>query len=115
MKVSVYTKDIIKNKETISSLKDMISKYGFEINEAEPDIVFFIGGDGTLLRAINKYLDKIERINFIGINEGSLGFLCNFEKEELSTIFEMLKNNELVISYICFKNKKTKQKRKIFL
>ena len=39
--------------------------------------VIVIGGDGTILRAIHRYLDKIESIRLLGIHTGTLGFSLN--------------------------------------
>lgn len=35
---------------------------------------FFFRGDGTMLGAIHKYEDILEKVKFIGINTGRLGF-----------------------------------------
>lgn len=66
----------------------------FEKDDINPDIVFSFGGDGTMLGAIHKYLDKLDRIKFVGINTGKLGFFTDFKIEELENICRMINRDE---------------------
>lgn len=98
MKVAVVEKKCKESKPIYEKIKNLSNKYGFDYDEINPDIVFFVGGDGTLLRAVNKYINIIDRIEFIGINEGELGFLYDFEENDLENIFECIKNQKLSVS-----------------
>lgn len=53
------------------------------------DVVFIVGGDGTILRAA-KHAIKFDK-PIIGINAGRLGFLSDIEAESLSEIEKMFK------------------------
>ena len=53
------------------------------------DIVFIVGGDGTILRAA-KFAIKYDK-PIIGINAGRLGFLSDIESESLSEIENLFK------------------------
>ena len=53
------------------------------------DIVFIVGGDGTILRAA-KFAVKYDK-PIIGINAGRLGFLSDIESESLSEIENLFK------------------------
>ena len=44
--------------------------------------MIFIGGDGTLLYAVQKYLDLLDDVNFVGIHTGTLGFFTDYTEEE---------------------------------
>jgi nicotinate (nicotinamide) nucleotide adenylyltransferase len=46
---------------------------------SEPNLIVAIGGDGTMLQAIQKHWRK--RIPFFGLNAGTLGFLLNDMKD----------------------------------
>ena len=35
-----------------------------------PDYVFAIGGDGTVLRTFNKHIDNLDKIKFLSIHKG---------------------------------------------
>lgn len=49
-------------------------------NLPKPDLIFVLGGDGTLLRAFNKFRDL--DIPFLSINFGRIGFLSALEPEQ---------------------------------
>lgn len=52
------------------------------------DLLFSIGGDGTILRAVTYVRDL--SIPILGINTGRLGFLATVKKEEITHAIEML-------------------------
>lgn len=62
---------------------------GYDISDISPDTecILVLGGDGTLIRAATKVLSL--HIPLIGINMGTLGYLCELEE---STVFEALDN-----------------------
>jgi NAD+ kinase len=47
----------------------------------KPDLVIFIGGDGTFLRAVHQLMDQLDSIIFLGIHSGTLGFFCEFDEQ----------------------------------
>ena len=51
-------------------------------DDNNPDLIVVIGGDGTILRAIRKYFDRLDRVVFYGINTGHLGFYTNWVIDE---------------------------------
>ena len=87
---------LLKNKiETymVPKAQEFISVSGICFNEPENvlpevDIVFIVGGDGTILRAA-KYAVKYDK-PIIGINAGRLGFLSDIEAESLSEIGKLI-------------------------
>ena len=80
----------VKNKDNERCLKvserliDILVNEGHTLDEYNPEFVFSIGGDGTFLKAVHAYLN-IDPI-FIGINEGNLGFLCEFTLDDFNII-----------------------------
>ncbi|MCH5179756.1 MAG: NAD kinase [Erysipelotrichales bacterium] len=84
----------------IDSLKKKLSKSGFVYDEDNPNYVFFLGGDGTFLRAVHKYIDKIETIKFVGLNAGTLGFFLDYSTNDIDDLIsDILNNNINAISY----------------
>lgn len=69
-------------------LKAKCEAIGWNYDEEDFDIVLSVGGDGTLLRSIHQYLDKLESILFVGIHTGTLGFLTDYTDEELDLFIE---------------------------
>ena len=59
---------------TFDSHQDIINNY---------DLIFSIGGDGTILETVT--LVKDANLPIVGINTGKLGFLANIAKDEIET------------------------------
>jgi|UniRef100_A0A7C4XAS2 NAD+ kinase len=68
-----------------------LNKMGFRISE-KPDFVIALGGDGTLLSAVNLYAQK--EIPILGVNLGGLGFLTDVKFSQFQKILEMIKKNK---------------------
>ena len=65
-------------------------KNGFSLDEQNPDFLFVLGGDGTFLRAVHEYMDKIDSIKFVNIRCGTLGFFFEFEVGDIKDVVEMI-------------------------
>ncbi len=59
------------------------------------DVLFTIGGDGTILRAVTYVRDL--NIPIMGINTGRLGFLAIVQKNQIEEAIELLLNNSYSI------------------
>lgn len=79
--------------------KQIIEKLDFlKRDDLHPDLVICIGGDGTILRAVHKYMDKIDSVRFVGIHTGTLGFFTDYTKDEIDTFIDDIKKNQFTIS-----------------
>lgn len=74
--MDISAKEIIKSDDAFFSKGDDSLK--------ESDIVFVVGGDGSILRAAKKAIKYGKPI--LGINAGRLGFLSDLEEEDLDLI-----------------------------
>lgn len=79
------------SEEFISSIKEKVLSYGFELDDSHPDVVLFIGGDGTFLRSVHQYLNQLDKVSFIGLCKGHLGFFYSYDENELDSLFSDLK------------------------
>ncbi|CAL2095213.1 NAD kinase [Tenacibaculum sp. 190524A02b] len=59
------------------------------------DVLFTIGGDGTILRAVT-YIRNLD-IPIMGINTGRLGFLATVQKNQIEEAVELLLKKEYTI------------------
>ena len=50
-----------------------------------------IGGDGTLLSAFHKYEHQLDRVRFVGVHTGHLGFYTDYLDSEIDKLVENLK------------------------
>lgn len=69
-------------------------------DEKNPDYVFVIGGDGTVLSAFRRYLDHINQVKFLSIHTGHLGFYTDYQVKDYKNIFDdMLNKDPKIESY----------------
>ena len=50
-----------------------------------------IGGDGMLLSAFHKYESQLDRVRFVGVHTGHLGFYTDYLDDEIDKLVENLK------------------------
>lgn len=68
-----------------------LKEANFILTPKNPDIVISIGGDGMLLSAFHKYEKLIDRVRFVGIHTGHLGFYTDYRDFEVDKLIENLK------------------------
>lgn len=95
MRVSIYSKE--ENKDKALMVAKFIKDKGFIIDDNNPEVVISVGGDGTFLRATQKFLDKLDSISFVAVNFGTLGFFSQYQKDELEELCSDLKNQNYQI------------------
>lgn len=80
-------------------LKEKLLQRKVKENNLHPDIVFVIGGDGTFLKAVNKYNQQLDKIKFVTFNQGNIGFYHNFSVDQIDQVLESLvmKDKNLII------------------
>ena len=93
MKIALFYKKDKADLISIDAISDKISKAGFELVKEHPDVVLYIGGDGSFLRAVHHFSDEIEKVKFIGLCKGHLGFFYSYKEDELGQLLDDLKSN----------------------
>lgn len=63
-------------------------------DEEHPELVISVGGDGTMIYSVHKYIDQLEEVSFIGIHTGTLGFLTDYQKDEYLDLIEDIRRDE---------------------
>ena len=69
LKINVIVREDEKSLSVSKSLCELALQKGFLIDEVNPDFVFSVGGDGTFLKAVHRYLTKVKHIKFVGIHK----------------------------------------------
>ena len=102
MKISIFSKDLDTCFPIIEQIKQEAFKREIEINDNEPDIIIFIGGDGTFLKAIQNNIDRLDDVLFLGIKNkrNSLGYFYDFDVEDVEDIFDLLDSGLLKINRV---------------
>lgn len=91
---------IYSNKDEVSvKLKEyLISKLEstkcFIFDENNPSLIISIGGDGRFLKSIRKNINRLDKIAFVGISSGKLGYLCDYDASEIDEFIDSLISNE---------------------
>ena len=52
-----------------------------EYNPDDPDLVISVGGDGTIALSVHQYMEQ--KVSFVGVHYGNLGFLQIIKKMKL--------------------------------
>lgn len=72
-------------------IKQALKKGNLVEDKMNPELVICIGGDGTFLHAIHKYMDRLDDCCFLAIHTGTLGFFTDYTADEVDAcIFDIL-------------------------
>lgn len=74
-----------------AQLFQALKEAGFMMTGKKPDIVISIGGDGMLLSAFHKYEKYLDKVRFVGVHTGHLGFYTDYRDFEIAELVENLK------------------------
>lgn len=100
LKVAVIHSHVEQSLQAADRLYHLLQQNGHEIDRDNPDIVISIGGDGTLLSAFHLYNHKLDRVRFLGVHTGHLGFYTDWRDYELEELVNSLCNDqEKSVSY----------------
>jgi NAD+ kinase len=102
MKVALVTRDDLPEKDpTRVRVVELLQSRGVEIVKERArgpiDGVVVLGGDGTLLRAVQRVLDEDTPI--LGVNLGSLGFLTEITSDEVEEALHTLVSGTYAFSW----------------
>lgn len=79
-------------------------------DEENPELVISVGGDGTMIYSVHKYMEQLDKVSFIGIHTGTLGFLTDYQKEECDELIEDILKDEYKIYNRCILEARIDQK-----
>ena len=86
----IHSKKRENNHHLEEKLRAGLFSSGFE-ESSSPEIVFVLGGDGSLMRAIHCHGKNVK---YCLINTGHLGFFSDYDAEELDTFLEDISKRE---------------------
>ncbi|BCS92902.1 NAD kinase [Metallosphaera sp. J1] len=91
MKLKIISKESPQVYPLVSKARSLAESMGYTIVDSNPDVVMAIGGDGTLLRAID--FGK----PIVTIKAGRRSFLMDVEPQEIENILRRLKDGDYYI------------------
>lgn len=90
-KFAIVAKKNQKSQNLEAVIKKELCAHGWLYDKQKPELVICVGGDGTLLYAVHKYLDSLHAIRFLGIHTGTLGFFTDYTEDEAEAcIYDIL-------------------------
>lgn len=100
MKVAIYNNETAESQRVTKLLKAEMDKAGLTYDAKQPEVVITIGGDGTLLSAFHHYQAQLDKIRFVGIHTGHLGFYTDWRNFEIDDLVDSLvKDSGQSVSY----------------
>ncbi|MCL1950796.1 MAG: NAD kinase [Turicibacter sp.] len=99
MKVTIFANERPKSQKVKVELEGKLATAGIALDAENPDIVFTIGGDGTVLEAVHHYLHLYETVKFIGIHTGHLGYYTDWLPEELDELVDFIQKEKQHVSH----------------
>lgn len=72
----------------------LAARYGLYHDDNHPRIVLSIGGDGTMLQAFHQYSHVLDKISFVGIHTGHLGFYADWKCNEIELLAQLMAENQ---------------------
>jgi NAD+ kinase len=98
-KFSIVAKPDINSLKCYDEVLSSLTCNGWVLDENYPNYIIVIGGDGTMLRAIHKYMHILDSVQFLGIHTGTLGFYTEYDLAKRFEALSDLLNNNNVIEY----------------
>ncbi len=96
---------IISRQDELSNLRKEQIKSALETrfiyDETHPDLVISIGGDGTMLDAVHRYIDDLDHVYFVGVHSGTLGFYTDYNEDEWDILVRDIFNSDYMIDKQC--------------
>ena len=90
MRVAIYNNETAESQRVTKLLRVDMEKAGLVYDQQKPEVVVTIGGDGTLLSAFHHYQHQLDRVRFVGIHTGHLGFYTDWRNFEIDDLVDSL-------------------------
>ncbi|WP_442603294.1 NAD kinase [Paenibacillus sp. KN14-4R] len=94
MKYAVVNRNDERSLELTEYFKQLAQQNSLIYDETDPDIVLSIGGDGTMLQAFHKYIGGLDKISFVGIHTGKLGFFADWKPDKIEELVSLMHKSE---------------------
>lgn len=92
LKVAIIANGKPQSRQVANKLFEiMMGDKDFFLTKKDPDVVISIGGDGMLLTAFHAYENLLDRVRFVGIHTGHLGFYTDYRDFEVESLLANLR------------------------
>lgn len=102
MKIKLFYSDHQDTTFLANVIKEQLVEADFEVTTANDfDLGIAIGGDGTFLHMVTASNFR-DDVLYVGINNGTLGFLQEIKPNELTNFIEVLKNKQYRVEEVSY-------------
>jgi len=96
MHYCIVSRDDKRSKMMSFEISSYIKKDAFfSFDEISPGLIIVIGGDGTFLGALHKYIEKVGQIEFLCFNTGTIGYYNEFDVNSFKKCIDSIKERAL--------------------
>lgn len=92
---------VAKKDEVSSSIEEKLiqelTQKNWIYDKKKPELVICVGGDGTFLYGVHKYLTISKNTAFLGIHTGTLGFFTDYTSDEVDLCIKDILNKKPII------------------
>lgn len=92
MKFAIVEKRNERSAEVAGALREKLLDVGYAEDVAAPEAVIVVGGDGSMLYAVQEYINCLDSVMFVGIHTGTLGFFMDYTEAEIEEFVADLVN-----------------------
>jgi NAD+ kinase len=95
MKYYVVTRNDSQSEAITNRFHELAQSLGMIKDQATPDLVLTIGGDGTLLQAFHEYANRLDTTGFVGVHTGHLGFYADWDPQQIEELAQLIAHENL--------------------
>lgn len=94
MKYTIVSKNDALSIDVTNKLHQKLQEISMFKDDNNPEMIITVGGDGTVLKAVHQYLNIIDKVVFVGIHTGKLGFYTDFIHNDIDSFVAKIKQDK---------------------
>ncbi|KRL03011.1 NAD kinase [Liquorilactobacillus capillatus] len=100
MRIAIFANEGRKSMLVSRKLHQKFKDTHFILDNEKPDIIVTVGGDGTLLAAFHQYQNILDKVRFVSVHTGHLGFYTDWRDDEIDDlVISLQSDNGQSVSY----------------
>lgn len=76
--------------QAADKIRRELIKHDFVLDQLDPSLVISVGGDGTLLSTFHAYAEHLDKVKFVALHTGHLGFYSDWTDDEIDELLERI-------------------------
>lgn len=96
---SIINREDADSKAVTLKIKTELINGGLSYDETSPQLVICVGGDGTLLYAVHQYIDLLDKVYFVALHTGTLGFYTDYTRDQIDELIHDILNDHHAYIY----------------